>query len=170
MASLGLGGNAIAEICRANGNGDVYPTSYRIGSASTWSLSLIPLSLGWVDFNFTDVVLDAPYADLILRLKGTSSFSTASVQFRENNTAPWDTYKLMWTNNGGVSWSPSSGNLNRNDIRFAIYGKITTPTVTHTVTTRTYLTGLDLRLRLSAQSGGGSHLSIEVPNEPEIVP
>ena len=168
MLSKGILGSPVkAEIRRATGIGSLYPSSVRFGSQSSLDSGLLPLTLGWTDFSFNDVFITNPGEELELVISGTASQCVAQVWYQQNDNAPSDTPVFMWTTNAGGSWSPS-GNFNRQDMKFTIYGRVTAPTMTTTTTTRYYLTGVDLRLCLGFNGADAVELSVSTPNQPEV--
>lgn len=168
MQSLGILGTVSGEIRRAVGNGTYSPSTIRYGSVSGLSNGLLSLSLGWTNFPFSDVVITNPQEEMEFYLSASGLLNVASVQYRYNSNAPADGYRLFWSSNSGSSWSPSTSNLNQQDMIFTVYGTVTAPTVTTATTTKYYLTGMDLRLCMGTRDTDAQELSVSTPNLPEV--
>lgn len=167
MQGINALGGTVMEIRRAVGNGAFNPSMIRVGSPSSISGALLTASLGWNYFPFSDVVISNPQEELAFVLY-TSNSSLSSLLYRNNSNGPADSPKMFWSNDGGISWSPSASNVNEQDLIFTVYGTVTAPTVATTATTRYYLTGLDLRLCLGTRDGDAQILSVSTPNQPEV--
>ena len=163
-----LGGNTYSVgVYKAAGGGSPVPTSIVLGTPFTGQTGLLSLLyVGWIDANFSDVVITDPNQDLCIMVKGNVS-SVVDVQYLYSTSGTPVGPIMQYSNDGGSTWQPTT-NLNYRQMPFQIYGYWTTATQKLVPVTNYYLTSVGIRLRTGKDSSAPVYTTAEVYTQPQV--
>lgn len=149
--------------------GDTLPGKTTLGSPVTILANGLPTSFGaWIDFDFRDATLRYPWSQFCVLVTGTGT-TGAQMQHYSGTDAPVDNSSLVWTTNGGSSWSPSL-NPQRYETPFEVYGSYTYTAVTETITTTQHLASFTVSITSSGSPTPDGRANGRLLSEPEVAP
>lgn len=164
-------GTVTLEIHKAIGGGSFLPSSTIIGTPATVNMPSLTLVsqvvYAPVDFTFSDALLGASDSELVLLIKGSGG-GCADVKYLTATTAPADSQAMQWTANSGSSWSPISGQINRNDIKYTISATSQTTTTSEVLAAKYYLDTVTIDMSPGSAGGSPVHTTVLVLNSPEV--
>lgn len=125
------------------------PASTPLGTPTLLTSATIPgtYMANAVTFNTDMLATDLSRTRFWLVLRGTGS-NRVYAQGRYSLLAPLDSTLQRWSTDSGASWQPAVDLLNTQDLRFSVYGYYSTETVTEEVSSRQYMSGVGITLRL----------------------
>jgi type II secretory pathway pseudopilin PulG len=167
-ALLGLTETVIVQLMSSGaGPGGYAPGGRSLGPATSLAAASLPTSYSWVEFPLSNTALTDPAQDVCLLLKGGLLGGT-SVQYKFNNSGPSDSQMMTWSGDAGLTWSPTAGKLNQQDLRFYVYGTCTYDVTVKATVTDYYLTGAGVRLRLGTAGSNPVYTSVAVLEHPRV--
>jgi hypothetical protein len=156
-----------AGIHRSVAPGDPTPEPTPIGTPAVIVTSTLQSSATWVDFMFSDVVIDLSETEYVIVVKGTT-LGTASVQQYYWKSAPPDATILLMTTDSGSSWEPRASAYDDNDMPFHIYGTYDTETTQEITTSRYFLESVRIALRIGPDQPTTAETAVQILNAPEV--
>lgn len=157
-----------AELRRSQGGSSFLPASSALVTSSVVSAGSLPTTANWTKFTFPGTaVTDLSRSDYCLVVKGAEVTPVYAENFYANN-APNNNMVLHWTSTSGVGWSPASKDINKQDLRFMVYGSWVTESSTPVVTTWEYLTSVRIFLQVADRPELRVDLDVPILNEPEV--
>lgn len=157
-----------ADMRRSQGGGSFLPASSALVTSAVVSAGSLPTTANWIKFTFPGTaVTDLSRSDYCLVLKGGEITPVYAENFYANS-APNNNMVFHWSSTAGVSWSPASKDINKQDLRFMLYGSWVTESSTPVVTTWEYLTGVRIYLQVGDRPDLRVDLDVPILNEPEV--
>lgn len=152
-------------------SGRVEPQVSPIGTPAVLTASSLSVLPSWVDATFSDVQIVKPSVNknLVVVLKGSAGLGTLKAFYLYSTAAPSDTPVMLWTSNGGGTWSPNGGQRSRYDMYVRVYGRVKTKETEQTQTiTDTHLRRVFVSLRNGAASATRHVCTVRTLNRPVL--
>lgn len=164
-------GNVSVSVHQTVGGGNPDPKPTPIGTPAVIASSSLPLIASWIEFNFSDVVLNNPNSnkDFAVVVKGSSGTGCANIFYLNSSSAPKDAPVMIWTTNSGSSWNPKKSSQYQNDMFLRVYGNVTSKDTQQTQTiTDTHLRRVSVSLRNGAASANRHVCTVRTLNRPVL--
>jgi prepilin-type N-terminal cleavage/methylation domain-containing protein len=177
----GSGSRGVA-IHEAVGGGNPEPLPSPVGTPVTALNSLLPSTpcvascmdceagefrFEWVEFTFSDVVIDNPGKEYCIVTNGTTP-TAGEVLYYFSRDAPTDSPVGLWSTDGGASWDPAANKRNQNDILFYVYGSYTSTSSQEVEVSRYFIVAVNIGLRIGEHAASRVGTTVQVLNAPEV--
>ncbi len=159
---------ATVAMHRSKNSGTNVPDTPSIGLPVTVLPTSLTTAFQPIIVNFAGVVVPDPgRTDYCLVVKGTATTS-AWVDCYYNSSAPDNGMVEMFTSNSGANWNPPPSDINKQDIRFTVWGYFTTGSSGTVEITQQLLTSSRITLRVGPLSSTRVETSVQILNQPEV--
>lgn len=150
------------------GSARVEPTGSPLGSSALVSNATFGTRYAWVSFPFTNLQIPRPRGGYVLVVKATTATTAGRAYFLQSMTAPSDSTIMLWTTDGGASWHPQEGSMDRYDMYFRVHGTYSTRSVSEEGRSLYFLRGLTVTLESEAKTSQPVQTTARVLNAPEV--
>jgi hypothetical protein len=177
----GSGSRSVA-IHEAVGGGNPEPLPSPIGTPVTVLNSSLPSTpcvtscmdceagefrFEWVEFTFSDVVIDNPGKAYCIVTNGSTA-TAGEVLYYFSRDAPTDSPVGLWSTDSGASWDPAANKRNQNDILFYVYGSYTSTSSQEVELSRNFVVAVNIGLRIGEHAVSRVGTTVQVLNAPEV--
>jgi len=157
-----------AAIHRPSATGATTPAIVPIASPTAVPGAFLSVSPTWCPITFSGVnVVDLTNTEFCLVLSGSEAIPVWGVH-DNNRNAPANGMTLMWSTDAGASWSPASKDINKNDLRFNVYGTFVSSSTQEVTNTRYFLTGMTITARFHESPAATVRTTAHLLNAPEV--
>ena len=141
-----------------------------IGTPATIARGSLTAAYTQVSVNFPANVFTTTISpNFVLLLKGSSTTRSAYLQnLYLNKKAPSDSSVMQWSTNSGSSWMPASGDIDKYDVPFEVWGSYETTTISPVPISTYFLQSVDVTLVAGAAPASRLDITALVPNEPQM--
>lgn len=155
-------------IHRPSVTGATTPAATPIASPTTILAAALSPTPVWMQMNFSGVtVTDLTNVEFCLVLSGSEAINVWGI-YDNDRTAPANGTTLMWSTDAGGSWKPASKDINKNDLKFYVYGTYESSITQEVTNTRYFMTGIAITARFHESPDAAVRTTAHLLNAPEV--
>ena len=155
-------------IRRSTNDGSYEPMAAPIGTPVTIPGAALSIFPTWQTATFSDVIITDPNRTDYCLVSTVIGGASANVDGYYSMSAPDNGMYQKTSYDGGSTWAPGAMEINRQDLRFYVYGVYTTTSMQDVTTSRYFVDGVNIKVRVGSDATATAYTSVPILNGPEV--